>query len=405
MSRTFLTGARLVLPDRVVSGRTLVIEAGRVADLTPAAVRGGNGDRAVALDGRIVVPGFIDAHVHGNAGADVLDGTGAVAAVAARLPRWGVTAFSPTSMACPADVLSTFLDDVRDARRARPSDAARVLPAHLESSFISPAYRGAQPGDCLCTPATGADRLSVMTRHRDDIGIVTVAPELEGGLDLVTHLVGMGWLVSVGHSGATFEQARAAFNAGASRATHLFNAMRPLDHREPGVVGAVLAHEHVHAEIICDACHVHPAVVRLALAAKGADRILAITDGTAASGLPAGTRARLGGRAITAADVARLDDGTVAGSVLTMDRAFATLVTRCQVDLVTAARLCATVPAADLRLNDRGAIVTGLAADLTVLDADLAVAETWIDGERAWRRAGDAPSETARVSPRTRRDR
>jgi N-acetylglucosamine-6-phosphate deacetylase len=267
-----------------------------------------------------------------------------------------------------------------------------VLGAHLESNFLNPDLRGAQPLEYICAAAgpqregamTSGQILEVLDEWRTSIAIVTLAPETPGALDLVARFVAAGLLVSLGHTGATFEEARAAIHAGASRSTHLFCAMRPLTHRDPGVVGAVLTHDHIHAELICDGIHVHPAVMRIAIAAKTPERIVAITDGTAASGLPRGSKARIGNLSITAEDVARLDDGGFGGSVLTMDRAFSTLVRQCDMDLVDAARMCATTPATDLRLTHHGCLEPGHIADLAVLDSDLAVVETWIDGRRAW---------------------
>jgi N-acetylglucosamine-6-phosphate deacetylase len=204
---------------------------------------------------------------------------------------------------------------------------------------------------------------------------------------LISELVRHGHRVSLGHSGANYEQARAGILAGARHATHLFNRMRPLHHREPGLAGAVLETDEVGAEIICDAVHVHPAAVRAAVAAKGAAKIMAITDGTAGSGLARGQTAALGRRRITVRDAAYLDDGTLAGSVLTMDRAFANLVTKMNFSLVDTAQMCSTTPARELGLHGLGVIAPGAIADLVVLDRDLNVVETYISGARIAERA------------------
>lgn len=386
--RTFLHGGTIVRLDGVEHDRTIVCEDGRIADLVDGRRRGGAGDEAVDVSTRLIVPAFIDAHVHGAAGVDVMDGPGAVARVAAALSRWGVAAFCPTSIACAAGALASFLSDVEAGRAAPGFTSARVIGAHLESNFLNPAYRGAQPGEHLLAPIAPAAGpvLDSIARAGDVVAIVTLAPEMPGGIDLVRRLTAAGRLVSLGHSGATFDQAIAAIDAGASRATHLFNAMPAVSARDPGLVGAVLAHEAVRAELIGDGIHVHPALMRTTMAAKGAARVLAITDGTAASGLPRGSRARLGTLSITAADVARLDDGGFGGSVLTMDRAFATLVRTCGCSLAQAARMCATTPAEDLRLTEQGRIDVGCVADFAVLDEDLSVAETWITARRAWPR-------------------
>ena len=397
MARTLLSGADLVLPDRVASGHTLVIDDGQFAHIVGGPRAAGAGEQHLDRPGMLVVPGFIDVHVHGAAGVDVLDADRAVSRLASQLPRWGVTAFCPTTVACAPAPLREFLTEVRELRGGPPR-RARVLPAHLESNFVNPEYRGAQPLACLRRPpAAGAaaahagaaeftarDILEVIDHFRPDIGIITMAPELDGGLSLVRAFAAAGIRVSLGHSGATFEEAQAAIAAGARQATHLFNRMRAMDHRDPGLTGAVLASEDVAAELVCDGHHVHPAVMNVAIAAKGSSRVMAITDGTAGSGLPPGTHARLGGAAITVGDVARLDDGTIAGSVLTMDRAFVTLVTKCGIDLVCAAQLCATTPARELGLVGHGVIAPGAAADFALLDSRLNVVETWIAGERVW---------------------
>jgi N-acetylglucosamine-6-phosphate deacetylase len=279
------------------------------------------------------------------------------------------------------------------AARTNPVPAgARVLPAHLESNFINPEFKGAQPLECLRAPNggapegefTGAEILHEIAAARPDVGIVTIAPELEGAIDLIRDLSAQGHHISLGHSGATYEEGIAGIEAGARQATHLFNRMPPLGHRQPGLAGAVLEHEDVTVEIVCDGAHVHPSMVRVALAAKQTSRIMAITDGTAGSGLPRGTRTVIGGRPITVGDVANLDDGTIAGSVLTMDRAFAKLVTMMGLSLVDAATVCATTPARALRLQGLGVISPGATADLVVLDRDLRVVHTFLAGSLVW---------------------
>ncbi|HEX3646620.1 MAG TPA: amidohydrolase family protein, partial [Vicinamibacterales bacterium] len=234
---------------------------------------------------------------------------------------------------------------------------------------------------------TAGDILGEIARATPDVGIVTIASELDGGLDLVRWLSGRGHRVSLGHSGATYEEALAAIDAGARRATHLFNRMAPLGHRAPGLVGAVLQTDEVAAEIICDGVHVHPALIRTAVAAKRTSHIVAITDATAASGLPVGATAMLGGRPITAGErTALLPDGTMAGSVLTMDGAFQTLMGQVGLSLVDAATVCATTPARDLGLVGHGVLAPEAAADLVVLDANFSVVQTYVAGQLVYAR-------------------
>jgi N-acetylglucosamine-6-phosphate deacetylase len=395
-----LVGADIILPDRIVTGGTLVLEDERIAavlsradgDLIPSADR-------VLLDGHLIAPGFIDVHVHGVEGWDTLDGGVAIAEIAARLPRYGVTAFCPTSVACSPASLRDMLVAVR-AARTTPAPGSRVLPAHLESNFINPEYKGAQPAPCLRRPPaslpldmrfassssarefSAEEVLREIAAARPDVGIITLAPELPGALELIAALVSNGHRVSLGHSGATYEQAMDAIDRGARHATHLFNRMPPVSHRAPGLAGAVLSSEEIAAEIICDGVHVHPAMVRSAIAAKQTARVMAITDGTAGSGLPRGSRARLGGQEIGVRDgAAWLVDGTLAGSVLTMDGAFRVLATACGLPLVDIATVCSTTPARELGLNGFGVIAEGAVADLVVLSHQFEVVQTWIAGQ------------------------
>jgi N-acetylglucosamine-6-phosphate deacetylase len=361
--------------------------------------------------------------VHGLEGLDTLDGGDAIAEIAARLPKFGVTGFCPTTVACAPDALREVLRSVASLRSANSgvpaviasasNGGARVLPAHLESNFINPDYRGAQPIECVrgasgamgpsgamgargamgamgATGAMGAmgagefdgrDILAVIEAAGDNVGIVTLAPELDGALDLIRRLASDGRRVSLGHSGATLAQSRAGIDAGATHATHLFNRMPPLGHREPGLVGAILMSAEVAAEIICDGIHVHPEIVRMAMAVKGAARMMAITDAVAAAGLANGSTASLGGRTIRVRNsAAYLEDGTLAGSVATMDGVFRFLINDVGLSLIDAAQLCATTPAVQLGLTDTGTIAVGAVADLVVMDHDLIVKQTYVAG-------------------------
>jgi N-acetylglucosamine-6-phosphate deacetylase len=395
-----LAGGDVVLPERVVPSGSLILDPahGIIAAIEPRVVDG-SGWTVFDCRGHTIVPGFIDVHVHGVGGVDVLDGPGAVAEVAARLPEFGVTAFCPTSVACTPVMLRGFLDEVASLRAAAPPAASRVLPAHLESNFINPEWRGAQPLACLrsysgagapgTTPDPAAsftadDIVSVIEDRRSEVAIVTLAPELAGGVELIRRLAQAGHVVSIGHSGATYEQARAAIESGVRHATHLFNRMSPLLHRAPGVAGAAIESPEVAAEIICDGWHVHRALVAVAVRAKGPDRVMAITDGTAGAGLAPGATARLGGQTIRVTDRgAELADGTMAGSILTMDGAFRMLVREVGLPLPAAARMCATTPAGQLGLTRAGRLETGAVADVTVLDAGLRVRQTFIAGRPA----------------------
>jgi len=411
-----LSGAALVLPDRILSTGTIAIEGGRIVDIRAGAASKEVG-HAFAFHGHYIVPGFIDVHVHGVEGFDVLEDSSSVREVGLRLPRYGVTSFCPTTVACGPAPLRRVLDQIRRAREEPLALSARILPAHLESNFINPEYAGAQPLECLRTYGAGAagsarreeragraaewsanasaersdfsagDILDEIIRGAPDVGIVTLAPEIDGGLELIRELSARNHRVSLGHSGATYDQALEAIALGAKHATHLFNRMPPLNHRSPGLAGAVLQADEVAAELICDGFHVHPAVLRAAIAAKRPARVMAITDGTAVSGLQTGSRARLGGRPIVAGNQsALLDDGAIAGSRATMDRVFQVLTGRVGLSLVDAAVMCATTPARELGMVGHGILAVDAVADLVVLDANLSVVQTYIGGQLVYAR-------------------
>jgi N-acetylglucosamine-6-phosphate deacetylase len=271
---------------------------------------------------------------------------------------------------------------------------AAVFPAHLESNFINPDFRGAQPLDCIRLPNrdvlpgvpggvsfSGQEILDEIDRARPEVGILTIAPELDGTLDLIRRLTAAGHIVSLGHSGATFEQGLTGIDAGGRHATHLFNRMPPFLHRAPGLIGAIFEREEVRAEIVCDGYHVHPVVARTAIRTLGRDRTMAITDGVAAAGLPVGSIVPLGSHTIRAGErAAFLDDGTLAGSTLTMDGAFRNAIALFGLSEVDAAYVCATTPARQLGLTDRGRLTAGHRADITILDHDLRVVKTYVAG-------------------------
>lgn len=387
-----VSGGDLILPGRVVSEGSLIIDAGRITAIEPRRIDPAGATIVDATD-CYVAPGFIDVHVHGLHGHDTLDGDGAVARIAALLPRYGVTAFCPTTVACIPDQLRAVLQQVRHARVTAVAGSARVLPAHLESNFINPEYKGAQPADCLRHASdregdgvySGRDILEVISACRPDVGIVTMAPELPGGIDLVRTLAAAGHRVSLGHSASDYDTAIDAIEAGARHATHLFNRMTPMTHRAPGLPGAVLAREEVTVELICDGYHVHPSMCRVAVAAKGPEGVMAITDATAGAGLEQGSRTHLGGRQIeVGAQAAFLDDGTLAGSTLTMNRAFRNIVTSFGGSLVDAALLCSTTPARTLGLSGFGVLADGSVADLVVLDRAFNVVRTFVGGQLVW---------------------
>ena len=364
MSREVLRGSVLG-PSGGLRCATVVVEAGRIAEVEV----GGHGDGDA-----IIVPGFIDLQVNGFGGRDAREGPDAIAAISRALPRTGVTGFLPTLISRPLDEGQRFV------RAAAGADApgARVLGAHLEGPFLDPAHRGAHDERCLLTPTPGR----VATVLEEPPRLLTLAPELDGGLEAVRALTCAGVVVSAGHSGATYDEGLAAIEAGVRFATHLFNTMTPLHHRSPGLVGAVLDDARVTAGIIADGVHVHPSLVAIAGCAKGPCGLALTTDQVAAAGAPPG-RYRLGGREVTwDGDAVRLADGTLAGSAATMD-----LLVRLaagQFGLHRAVAMASRTPARLLGLAGSGRLAAGCDADLVVLGPDLRVRRTLVAGRTVY---------------------
>jgi len=359
----------LLTPAGFVAGE-LVLQGGRIAAVDGRAV-----DEAAARSaGRLVVPGFVDLHVHGGGGADTMDGGDAVATLARLHARHGTTALLATTMTAPLAEIEAALHALAPQLEQRAASAARVLGVHLEGPYISAGRLGAQPD---CVRALSLDELLAL-HAIVPIRVVTLAPESAGSLAAIPSLVAAGLRVQIGHSDAGYEEALQALRAGASGFTHLFNAMSLLHHRAPGVAGAALAHAEF-AELIPDLLHVHPGAIRAAL--RAVPGLYAVSDATAAAGMPDG-RYRLGRQTVAKClGAVRLADGTLAGSALTMDQALRNLVS-VGLPLADACARVSTVPARYLGLADRGRLAPGCSADLVVLDgATLQVRGVVVEGE------------------------
>jgi N-acetylglucosamine-6-phosphate deacetylase len=359
----------LLTPQGFVRG-SLLCEGGRIVavsgePVSEAAVR--------ASPLPIVLPGFIDLHVHGGGGHDTMAGGDAVVHIARTHARHGTTALLATTMTAPRDEIVAALRALAPACATRPAGAARLLGVHLEGPFINPGKLGAQPDFARTATLDEVLALHALAPLR----LVTIAPELPGHLELIVALRARGFVVQVGHSAGSYDDGVAALQAGASGFTHLFNAMTGLHHREPGMAGAALAHAE-RAEIIPDLLHVHPGAIRVAL--RAIPGLYCVTDATAATGMPDGAY-RLGQQTVhKCLGGVRLADGTLAGSTLTMDQALRNLV-QLGLPLAEASRRTATLAAEHLGLADRGQLAAGAWADLVVLDAALQVQQVWVEGE------------------------
>lgn len=322
----------------------------------------------------LLLPGFVDLHVHGGGGADTMDGGAAVTTLARQHLRHGTTALLATTMTAPLAEIAAALRAIAPLVAERTRGTARVLGVHLEGPYISPDRLGAQPA--YARPPALAEILALHAIAA--IRLVTMAPEVAGNLALIPALVGAGMRVQIGHSAASYEQALEALEHGASGFTHLFNAMSALHHRAPGVAGAALAHGR-HAEIIPDLLHVHPGAIRAAL--RAIPGLYCVTDATAAAGMPDGDY-RLGRQTVTKClGGVRLADGTLAGSTLTMDQALRNLVA-IGLPLAEAAARCSAHAALYLGLEDRGRLAAGAWADVVVMHAPtLQLQRVIVEGE------------------------
>lgn len=330
--------------------------------------------------GDIIVPGFIDLHVHGGGGADVMDGAGSVRTMAALHGAHGTTSLLATTMTAPADEVTAALTGIAEAMAAPDDSGAEILGAHLEGPFISPNKLGAQPDAAIGADLDLLKRLIALC----PIKVATIAPDMGADAPInadqlsafIAILTAHGARVQLGHSPCSYEVAVDTFEKGATGVTHLFNAMSPLHHRAPGLAGAALAHA-AYGELIPDLLHVHPGAMRVGL--RAIPGVYAVSDATAATGMPDGDY-RLGRHTVRkCANGVRLEDGTLAGSALTMDRAFANLV-GIGLDLADAARRTATVAADYLGLSDRGRLAPGLRADIVVLDDRLSLKRVYRKG-------------------------
>jgi N-acetylglucosamine-6-phosphate deacetylase len=364
--------------DRIEQGRVLV-EDGIITAIASRDERElPGGCEELRFPGAALFPGFVDIHVHGGAGHDVMsEDPAGLPAVERLLLRHGVTSFVPTTVTAPPEQTERALERLADAIESNSTSGARPVGIHLEGPFISHARRGVHPPQDILRPDVSAfDRF--WQAARGHIRLMTVAPELDRAGELIAEAARRGVCVSLGHSDATFSTASAGIAAGARHATHTFNAMRPLEHREPGILGAVLTDPNLTADIIADGIHLAPAIVDLFIRAKGPAHAVLITDAISATGMPDG-RYRLGAFDVDVRDGKCTAAGKLAGSVLTLDRAVRNVMDFAGLTLPQAVRLATANPARVLSLPI-GSLQVGRPADVAVLAPDGSVIRTFAAG-------------------------
>lgn len=381
-----LTATRLYTPLECVEHPLVLVEGEVIVEIASQTARPlPPGAQLVDFGDAVLAPGFVDIHIHGGAGQDVMNADLAgLAALEQFLATHGVTGYFPTTLTAPMDDTLSALDRlataIEGAERDDGSEVGRAQPLgiHVEGPFISHIRRGVHPPAYLLRPTLDLfDRFWQAARGR--IRLMTIAPELEGAREVIAEAARRGVCVSLGHSDADLEAARSGVAAGARHFTHGFNAMRPLDHREPGIIGEMLTDSRVSADIIVDGVHLNPAIVELFLKAKGPDLAVLITDATAATGMPEG-RYRLGTLDVEVRDGRCMAEGKLAGSVLTMDRAVRNVMQFAHWDLQQALRPASLNPATVAGLTRRGKLEAGCRADIVVLSPQGEVKTTIVRG-------------------------
>ena len=372
-----IVNGKILLPDGEVTGRTLSFDKGVIT---------GIGDRpapdAEIIDakGGYVSPGLIDVHIHGFMGWDASNGRiDELRQMSRRMARWGVTAWLPTTMTLRWTELSLCFSAIRMAMSlSLQSDwgGAQVMGCHAEGPFISPAKKGAQNGDYIQAP--DIDKLQAWTSV---IRLMTVAPEVDGALPFIRAAAARGVAISMGHTNATAEAALAGIDAGIIHATHTFNAMPPLNHREPGAVGAALGDDRVYCELIADTFHVHPLLYGM-MARQKPDKLVLITDSIQVAHLPDGPHDQAGQTVIVDGIQCRFPNGTIAGSSLTMDRAVRNFVQHTGLPLYQVVNMASLNPARSVGIDGKkGSLEVGKDADIVITDGDFNVRETYVRGE------------------------
>ena len=385
-----LTAERLIAPFQDILLPLVLIEDGRIVEITSSDARLiPSRFRHVDLAGSVLAPGFVDMHIHGGGGHDVMEDSGSsLPAIETLLVQHGVTSYFPTTVTAPLDATLQALDRLASAiEKARSSESSGGLRAqpcgiHLEGPFLSHARRGVHPPVDLLTPSLGLwERF--WEASRGHIKVMTIAPELPGAEEVIAEATRRGVCVSLGHSDANFAAAKRGIAAGARHATHTFNAMRALGHRDPGILGVVLTDPRMTADIIADGIHLDPAIVRLFLKMKGVQQSVLITDATAATGMPNG-RYHLGPFEVEVKDGRCMIGNTLAGSVLTMDQAVRNVMAFADWSLSDAVRLATLNPAKAAGIDQQaGQLVPGALADMVVLTAAGEVRQTIIRGQMA----------------------
>lgn len=380
MTQVRIRFSRIYTPVHTLHDSVLVIDGGRIIDIVE------NGPYDIDYRGYSAIPGLIDTHTHGCGGIEVtsIKSMNELGELAKCYAKFGVTAFLPTTVTAPHETLIRVANIVRQyVKQSSGKNGARVLGLNMEGPYINPKRRGAQNPSAIRLPS-----ISEFNQYYEESGglvkIMTIAPELNGSIELIKHLSNIGVIPSIGHTDADYETTMRAIALGASRATHLFDAMTGIHHRELGAAMALLDSGDVYIELITDLVHLKPETILFAIKYAGIHRVVAVTDSMPAAGLGEGEYELGGLRVIVKGGKATLPDGTLAGSVLTMDNALRNLV-KIGVRLSDALMMTSTNPAKSVGEHRMGCLKPGCLADFIVIDDELRVLATYIGGEVAYK--------------------
>ncbi|WP_420491851.1 N-acetylglucosamine-6-phosphate deacetylase [Neobacillus niacini] len=391
LSLLLMVHGKAILENKVAESIYIFIENGKIKELGPIHAVPTYLSNLEKIDipvNKSVVPGFIDVHIHGAAGADTMDATiDALETIAKALPAEGTTSFLATTITQKHENIEKALENAAGYLNSyNTSGKADILGVHLEGPFINGKHAGAQPREYIINPDIELFK-KWQSLAEGSIKLVTVAPELENGTNFVSYLNENGVIASIGHSDAIYEEIEKAVNAGAKQVTHLFNAMRGIHHREPGVAGSALVFKELMVELIADGIHVRPEMMKLVINAKGTEGMILITDAMRAKCLKNGTY-DLGGQDVAVADgKALLADGTLAGSILKMNDSLKNITEAADLSLLEAVQMASVNPAKQLNVFDRkGSISLGKDADITILNDEYQVEMTFCRGKIAFKK-------------------
>jgi N-acetylglucosamine-6-phosphate deacetylase len=376
--KTYITNGKLITPNLIINGSNVVIENGKIIEITTSTLKPEPGSLQINARDHFLSPGFIDIHFHGAMGKDTMDGKKSSLKVLSNYcAEHGVTSFYPTTWSASPEDIMLAINAVKESQNELPG--AQALGMHIEGPYINANFRGAQLQSRIRDP-----RKNEYHQWFDSgvVKLITCAPELAGGNEFIREAVNKGIRISIGHSGANYDQVREAANTGASQATHLFNGMKGLHQREPGTVGGSLDDDRIYTQIICDGIHLHPVIVRIIIQVKSTSKVILITDSICGAGLPDGDYEHKGQKISVINGIACTPEGGLSGSTLTLDAAIRNVMTFTGKPIEEIVPMATNSPAVSMGIsNKKGFLKEGYDADLVLLNDCFFVDKTMVNGK------------------------